>query len=79
MKIYNVIDNMNGICKNIFRLYILKSYIIIVWFNFDQVSRANKVDDLTLLFIGAISNKIEYWFLKFERNWKYNWNINKIE
>lgn len=30
MKIYNVIDNMNGICKNIFRLYILKSRIIIV-------------------------------------------------
>lgn len=30
MKIYNVIDNMNGIWKNIFRLYILKSHIIIV-------------------------------------------------
>lgn len=53
-----------------------------IWLSCDSISikfRANKVDDLTLLFIGAISNKIEYWFLKFERNWKYNWNINKIE
>lgn len=53
-----------------------------IWLSCDSISikfRANKVDDLTLFFIGAISNKIEYWFLKFERNWKYNWNINKIE
>lgn len=59
MKIDSVIDSINGISKNIFRFFIQEYFKITYDYRVIKF-RANKFDNLTLLFISVISNNIEY-------------------